>query len=66
MKKEEIPFDESKEAVLSFLNSVNAEPEIVYAFEKTGIVVTKTNKDILSEQELQDWNNAIAEFYNPQ
>ena len=71
MRKEESNYpyeskEQETEAVINFLQSVEADPEIVYAYEKTGILVTVTNRPYMSEDELKEWNNAIAEYYNPQ
>ncbi len=36
-------------------------PEIVYAFEKTGRLVTKENSKLLTAEELAEWHAAVAE-----
>jgi hypothetical protein len=39
-----------------------APPEIIYAFEKTGRIVTEQNKQFLTKAESREWEGAIREF----
>jgi hypothetical protein len=48
------------------LRRVGAEPHFIYAFEKTGILVTEFNYDSISEQELDQWQAAIEEYEDRQ
>ena len=59
---------ESKEAI-KMLSSVmkktsNAEPAKIYAFEKTGILLTEINKHLFSEDYLNEWDNAKREYHD--
>jgi DNA-binding transcriptional regulator YhcF (GntR family) len=66
-KEEKASVEESSiNSVYNFLKSTKADPEIVYAFQKTGILVTEKNMNLLSEEKIKEWNDAIAEFINPQ
>ena len=38
-------------------------PELIYAFEKTGRLVTESNLDALSEGEIKEWEEAIDEYF---
>jgi hypothetical protein len=38
-------------------------PEIIYAFEKTGRLVTETNYKNLSKADLAEWEAAIDEYF---
>ncbi len=38
-------------------------PELIYAFEKTGRLVSKSNLDALSEGEIKEWEEAIDEYF---
>lgn len=38
-------------------------PELVYAFEKTGRIVTEANRQYLSDEDLEEWNAAIGEYF---
>ena len=37
-------------------------PDIVYAAQKTGRIVTVDNQHLLSDEELAEWNAAIEEY----
>lgn len=41
----------------------NIRPELIYAFEKTGLLVNELNIDLLAEQDLQEWEDAIDEYH---
>ena len=38
------------------------EPEKIYAYRKTGFIVTEENWGLLSEEQQQEWEAAIAEY----
>lgn len=37
-------------------------PELIYAFDKTGRMVTEDNIDLLTPEELAEWNAAVHEY----
>lgn len=37
-------------------------PEFIYAFDKTGRLVTEMNLHLLAEHEIQEWTNAVEEY----
>ena len=37
-------------------------PAFIYAFKRTGRIVTESNKHRLTENELRRWNDAISEY----
>jgi integrase len=42
---------------------VGINPALVYAMRKTGRIVTTRNRQFLSDEELEEWNNAIDEYH---
>ena len=40
----------------------NIDPAKIYAFEKTGRLVTEENLDVLTEADLTEWEAAIDEY----
>jgi hypothetical protein len=38
------------------------DPALIYAFKKTGRIVTAKNKRLLSEEEMAEWEDAIDEY----
>jgi hypothetical protein len=59
--------DESPEEVWGSLLQTAAnsgiDPAIVYAMNKTGRMVTETNVQFLTNADLQEWNDAVAEYH---
>ena len=39
------------------------DPAIIYAMNKTNRIVTETNLQFLTDAEVQEWNDAIAEYH---
>jgi hypothetical protein len=37
--------------------------DLIYAFQKTGRLVSEENQNFLTDAELKEWNDAIAEYY---
>lgn len=60
LTQEEI--DENKVAVSAALEEANVDPAFVYAYQKTGMILTEENLHLWSEGEIQEWNSAIAEY----
>lgn len=46
------------------LKEAGVRPEIIYAFEKTGRVVTETNIKNLSKAEIAEWEAAVDEYFD--
>lgn len=53
---------EVDEAMLLVLREANVRPEIIYAYQKTGRLVTEENAGFLGEHELAEWNGAVDEY----
>lgn len=49
--------------VLGFLEMVNAPPEIVYAYSKTGWLILDNSNPLIRDGALLEWNRAIAEYH---
>jgi hypothetical protein len=59
--------DESQEEVwrslLQTAGNSGMDPAIVYAMNKIGRIVTETNLQFLTDADLQEWNDAVAEYH---
>ena len=42
--------------------AANIAPEMIYAFQKTGLIVCEENLHLLSPADINEWNSAIAEY----
>jgi hypothetical protein len=54
--------DEIWKSLLQAAGDSGIDPAIVYAMNKTGRMVTKTNVHFLTDAELQEWNDAVDEY----
>jgi predicted NAD/FAD-dependent oxidoreductase len=55
--------DELRKSLLQAAADSGMDPAIVYAMNKTDRIVTEANVQFLTDAELQEWNNAIDEYY---
>src|ERR1700722_7831254 len=54
--------DKMYETTLPLLANVGADPAWIYAYQKTGLMVTEINKDLIPDEDLKEWRAAIDEF----
>ena len=54
--------DEMTGQILSAAGKVGVRPELIYAMKKTGRIVTESNQHLLTDEELQEWQDAIEEY----
>jgi hypothetical protein len=50
------------QTILSALIAAGSPPEFIYAFNKTGRLVTESNQHLLSPDDYQEWVDAVEEF----
>jgi hypothetical protein len=53
---------EIENVMLETMERAGTHPAFVYAFKKTGRIVGDSNRHLLSEEELKEWDDAIQEF----
>lgn len=58
----EAGLDEMMGRILSAAGKAGVRPELIYAMRKTGRIVTASNQDLLTDDELQEWQDAIEEY----
>ena len=54
--------DEMTSQILSAAGKAGVRPELIYAMRKTGRIVTESNQQLLTDDELQEWQDAIEEY----
>ena len=54
--------DEVMAAMTEVFRLAGTPPDIVYAAQKTGRIVTVENQHLLSEDELAEWNATVEEY----
>ena len=44
------------------MKKAGIDPALIHAFEETGMLVTEGNEDLFTEEDIEKWNQAIAEY----
>jgi len=44
------------------MKKAGIDPALIYAFEKTGLIVTEMNQDKMPDSYLQEWREAVEEY----
>src|SRR5262245_46676552 len=59
----DVPHPEHLEAMMAQdMKAAGLDPAFIYAFEKTGLLVTEQNQHLISETDLAAWDTAIREY----
>src|SRR5262249_54880825 len=59
----DMPHPEHLEAMMvEDMKAAGLDPAFIYAFEKTGLLVTEHNQHLIPENELAEWDGAIEEY----
>ncbi len=58
------PMDEGdiERTMVDIMEQAGSDPAFIYAFRKTGRIVTTWNKDKLTDAELREWQAAVEEY----
>jgi len=48
--------------IIEIMQKANIPPELIYAYQRTGLIVTEQNKRFLPDIELQEFYNAVDEY----
>jgi hypothetical protein len=54
---------EIENMMVDIMREAGSDPAFIYAFKKTGRVVTAWNKDKLTDDELSEWQQAVEEYH---
>jgi hypothetical protein len=57
------PLEHMEHQMIEIMKQAGIDPAIIYATEKTGRIVSEENMDLLSDAELQEWDDAIEEYH---
>src|SRR4051812_32111235 len=49
-------------ATVEAMRAAGIRPALIYAYERTGLLVTRENRKVMSAADLDEWEDAIAEF----
>jgi hypothetical protein len=56
------PVEHAEHFMVQAMRQAGLPPAIIYAFEKTGLLVTEQNQHLLPEHDLAEWEAAIREY----
>jgi len=49
-------------ATVEAMRAAGIRPALVYAYKRTGLIVTRENRPLISAADLDEWEDAIAEY----
>jgi len=63
---EPVPLSDEKyeRMVIEAMAEVGISQAMIFAFKRTGRIVTESNKHLLTPEELQEWNDAVDEYHH--
>lgn len=53
-------------ATIEAMRVTGIRPTLIYAYERTGLIVTRENRHLMSAADLDEWEDATAEFEEQQ
>jgi hypothetical protein len=56
------PLEHAEHFMVEAMKQAGLDPALIYAFEKTGLLVTEENQHLLPESDLDEWEAAIEEY----
>ena len=56
------PVEHVEHEIVQAMKKAGVDPAMIYAFEKTGLLVTEQNEHLLPEKDLDEWEAAIDEY----
>lgn len=54
--------EDVKAQTVEAMRKAKISPMLIYAYEQTGLIVTEGNRDLISESDLDEWNEACDEW----
>ena len=60
------PAEHAEFHMIQAMQTAGMSPELIYAFEKTGLLVTEMNQHLIPEKDLEEWDEAIQEYFDRQ
>ncbi len=58
-QKKQVEYDR---VLVAAMIKVGVDPALIYAFKKTGRIVTEKNQHFLSKREMAEWTDAVEEY----
>ncbi|QDS37492.1 SEC-C domain-containing protein [Brevibacillus brevis] len=58
------PIEKYQAEIISVMEQAGIAPQLIYAYKKTGLLVTEENMNKISDLDLEEWRSAIEEYSN--
>jgi hypothetical protein len=56
------PLEHVEHEMVQAMKAAGLDPAFLYAYEKTGLLVTEQNQHLISDRDLQQWQDAMEEY----
>ena len=56
------PLEHSEHFMVEAMKQAGLDPAVIYAFEKTGLLVTEANEHLISDVDRAEWEAAVLEY----
>ena len=56
------PVEHAEHFIVEGMKKAGMDPAIIYAFEKTGLLVTEANEHLISDMDRAEWEAAVLEY----
>ena len=56
------PVEHAEHFIVEAMKKAGLDPALIYAFEKTGLMVTEANEHLISDKDRAEWDAAVLEY----
>ena len=56
------PLEHTEHFMVEAMKQAGLDPAVIYAFEKTGLIVTEANEHLISDKDRAEWKAAVLEY----
>ena len=56
------PLEHAEHFMVEAMKQAGLDPAVIYAFEKTGLLVTEANEHLISDVDRAEWEAAVLEY----
>ena len=57
-----LDMEEGEAGIIEGMVAVGIDPAIIYVYRKTGLMVSEENRELIPEEDLDEWAAALAEY----
>ena len=56
------PVEHAEHFIVEVMKKAGVDPAVIYAFEKTGLMVTEANEHLISDNDRAEWEEVVLEY----